>query len=66
MVCVHLRKLYQLCQQEGLRLGGSDLIHIVCEQCGVQEECPSLLVEAYEAKESKSPDAATEDTSGDR
>jgi len=51
MACVHLRRLYQLCQEEGLRLSGSDLIRIVCDQCGVQEECPSLLLEAYEARE---------------
>ena len=51
MTCVHLRKLYQLCQQENVRLGGSDLIHLVCEQCGIQEECPSMLMEEFEAKE---------------
>jgi hypothetical protein len=50
MTCVHLRKLYQLCQQEELRLGSSDLIRIVCQQCGVQDECPSLLLQEYEAK----------------
>lgn len=50
MTCVHLRKLYQLCQQEGLRLGGADLIHIVCEQCGEKEVCPSTLVDEYEAR----------------
>ena len=50
MTCTHLRQLYQLCQQEGLRISGSDLIHIVCEQCGVQEECPSMLMDEYDAK----------------
>jgi hypothetical protein len=50
MTCVHLRKLYQLCQQEELRLGSSDLIRIVCQQCGVQDECPSLLLDEYESK----------------
>jgi hypothetical protein len=50
MTCVHLRQLYQLCQQQGLRLSGSDLIHIVCEQCGVQEECPAVLMDEYDAK----------------
>ncbi|MEQ8788131.1 MAG: hypothetical protein RIC55_17615 [Pirellulaceae bacterium] len=49
MTCVHLSKLYQLCQQEGLRLSGSDLIHIVCEQCGEQEVCPSMMMDQYEA-----------------
>ena len=50
MTCVHLKKLYQLCQQEGLKLGGSDLIHIVCEQCHEKEVCPSVLVDEYDAQ----------------
>ncbi len=48
MACVHLRRLYQLCQNENLRLSGSDLIRIVCQQCGVQEVCPSVLIEQLE------------------
>lgn len=51
MTCVHLKKLYHLCQQEGLKLGGSDLIHIVCEQCNEKEVCPSVLVDEYDAQE---------------
>ena len=43
MVCDHLRQLYQLCQEQKIRLSGSDLIHIVCEQCGRQDVCPSNL-----------------------
>jgi hypothetical protein len=50
MTCIHLRKLYQLCQDEGLKLGGSDLIRIVCEQCGVQDVCPAVLVDEYDAR----------------
>lgn len=52
MPCVHLTKLYHLCEDEGLKISGSDLIRMVCPQCGIQEECPSMLVEEYEAKES--------------
>ena len=48
MACVHLRQLYQLCQEHDLNLGGSDLIRIVCHQCGEQEVCPSTLVEMDE------------------
>lgn len=44
MVCDHLRQLYQLCLDQKIRLSGSDLIHIVCEQCGKQEVCPSNLL----------------------
>jgi hypothetical protein len=45
MTCVHLRRLYQLCQEENLRMGGSDLIRVVCHQCGEQEVCPSALMD---------------------
>lgn len=62
MTCVHLKKLYQLCQQENLKLGGSDLIHIVCEQCHEKEVCPSVLIDEYEAQEaSEAPGAAARD-----
>ena len=62
MTCVHLRKLYQLCQQEDLRLGSSDLIRIVCQQCGVQDECPSLLMEEYESRAPLAPDPTAQPT----
>jgi hypothetical protein len=52
MACIHLRRLYQLCQDENLRLSGSDLIHIVCQQCGVQEVCPAAYVEPLEQEQS--------------
>jgi hypothetical protein len=45
MTCVHLKKLYELCQTYDLRLGGGDLIHIVCRECGEKEVCPSALME---------------------
>jgi len=48
-----LRKLYQLCHEEGLRiqLSNADLVRIVCQQCGEQEVCPSTLTDEYDAKE---------------
>lgn len=45
MTCVHLRKLYALCQEHDLRLAGPDLIHIICPECGEKEKCPSALME---------------------
>jgi hypothetical protein len=45
MTCVHLQELYDLCRQYDLKLGGSDLIRVVCHQCGRQEVCPSTLRE---------------------
>ncbi len=50
MTCVHLQQLYRLCQEHDLKLGSSDLIHIVCNQCGEQEVCPSMMTDEYEAK----------------
>ena len=50
MTCVHLQKLYKLCQEHDLKLGGSDLIRVFCHQCGEQEVCPSTLMDEYDAK----------------
>lgn len=52
MVCTHLKELYVLCEQHDLRLGGSDLIRIVCRQCGHVETCPSVLMDEYDSRES--------------
>lgn len=53
MACVHLQQLYKLCQEQQLKLSGSDLIHVVCHQCGEQEVCPSALVEEFDSEESQ-------------
>jgi hypothetical protein len=50
MNCVHLQQLVQLCHDSDIRLSSSDLIHMVCKQCGKQDVCPSALVEQYEAQ----------------
>ena len=49
MVCNHLKELYQLCETNQLRLGGSDLIRVVCKQCDKEETCPSVLMDEYDA-----------------
>ncbi len=51
MVCTHLRELYQLCENNQLRLGGSDLIRVVCKQCDQEETCPSVLMDEYDANQ---------------
>lgn len=43
MVCEHLKQLYQLCLDQKIRLSASDLIHVVCNQCGKKDVCPSNL-----------------------
>lgn len=55
MTCVHLQQLYQLCQQNDLKLSSSDLIHIVCTQCSQTEVCPSMLSGEYDAKQGEPP-----------
>jgi hypothetical protein len=52
MTCVHLRQLFELCDEHDLKIGGSDLIRVVCNQCGEQEVCPSTLTDEYDAKHS--------------
>ena len=53
MACVHLQQLYNLCQKQNLKLGGSDLIRVVCHQCGEQEVCPSMFVEEHDSNHSQ-------------
>lgn len=62
MSCVHLRRLYQLCEDEDIKLAGTDLLHIVCTQCGVKETCPDVLMDEYD---SDKPDQSTGAINGD-
>jgi hypothetical protein len=50
MTCKHLKELYAICQTHQLKLSSTDLIRIVCPQCGVEEVCPSVLAEEYETR----------------
>jgi hypothetical protein len=59
MVCEHLRGLVQLCVDQKLRLSSTDLIHIVCEQCGRKEVCPAMLTDEYEGRAAKAQQAAS-------
>jgi len=51
MACTHLQHLYQFCNENEIKLGSSDLIRIVCHQCGEQEVCPSVMTDEYDAKD---------------
>jgi hypothetical protein len=57
MVCEHLQRLYQLCLDQKIKLGGADLIHIFCHQCGRHDVCPSNLIDDRDVE----PAAATTD-----
>ncbi len=64
MTCVHLKQLYQLCQEHNIKLSGSDLIRVACTQCGEQEVCPNTLTDEYDAKQSvQAADTSTADAS---
>lgn len=45
MICNHLKELFQFCKEHDVRLSSTDLVRVVCKQCGIQEVCPSALVE---------------------
>ena len=60
MTCQHLKDLYHVCQEHGLKLTSMDLIRIVCTQCGVEEQCPSVLCDEYDQRHHEPPIAGSE------
>ena len=63
MTCVHLKKLYQLCETYDLRLSSSDVIRVTCPECGLQETCPSVHLDDCDEQEDVADsrkDAATD------
>ena len=58
MPCVHLRQLIQLCEDNQIKVGGADMIHFVCEQCGIQEVCPDMMLDEYDARTGSDPQEA--------
>jgi hypothetical protein len=65
MSCVHLKKLYALCEEEGMKISSGELVRIVCTQCGEQEVCPTLLVEQYDALHPSQPTPAGTESTAD-
>lgn len=59
MVCSHLRELYQLCENNQLRIAGSDIIRVVCKQCDETETCPSVMMDEYDAHEAERQSATS-------
>ncbi len=62
MTCVHLKKLYALCEENSIRLSSADLVHVVCTECGRKEVCPSMLLDEYEWDEPENDAQSTEST----
>jgi hypothetical protein len=67
MTCKHLKELYDICQTHRLKLSSTDLIRIVCPQCGVEDVCPSVLADEYETRhhDESGPPAAESDSGGE-
>jgi hypothetical protein len=63
MTCKHLKELYEICQTHRLKLSSTDLIRIVCPQCGVEEVCPSVLADEYETRHHEEIRTARQDDS---
>jgi len=60
MPCKHLKALYELCETHGLKMSSSDLIRIMCPECGTEEVCPSVLWEEYEKRHPDEGDISTD------
>lgn len=41
MSCVHLKELDRLCHDHHLEISRSDMVRLVCTECGEHEVCPS-------------------------
>ena len=65
MPCVHLKQLIQLCEEHQLKVGGSDVVHFVCEQCGQQEVCPDVMIDEYDARSGESASADASEANAD-
>ncbi|MCE5268779.1 MAG: hypothetical protein LLG00_12930 [Planctomycetaceae bacterium] len=63
MPCKHLTELYELCKTHRLMLSSTDLIRIICPECGVEDVCPSVLCEEYEARHHDDTAAAQDGSS---
>jgi hypothetical protein len=59
VTCKHLKELYEICQAHQLKLSSTDLVRIVCRQCGIEEVCPSVLAEEYDTRHSEKTGPAT-------
>lgn len=44
------------------QLSGSELVRIVCRECGEQDVCPSVLTDEYDALQAQEADEPKSDT----
>ena len=43
MPCRHLHQLFNVCRENSIKLSSTDLIRLLYLECGISEECPSML-----------------------
>jgi hypothetical protein len=60
MPCIHLRQLYELCDENKLHFSSSDLVRIICKQCEKEEVCPAVLIDDYETLQSRHEETSEE------
>ena len=48
MICMQVQEVYTLCRDFDVKIGSSDLLRLVCDQCTSQEVCPATLIEQVE------------------
>ena len=50
MPCVHLKQLYKHCQENEIKIGGLDVVRLVCKKCNVKDVCPSVLTDEFDSE----------------
>lgn len=63
MPCEHLRKFFQLCQDNELKISSSDVIRITCQKCAEIEVCPDMLTDEYDARQTEPVDSNSQSDS---
>ncbi len=48
MTCIHLQKLYRLCQEHDIKVSSSDVVRVACKQCQQIDVCPAVLTDEYD------------------
>ena len=48
MICTQMHEVYALCRDFDVKIGRSDLLRIVCDQCSSKEVCPAALIDEFE------------------
>lgn len=44
MICVHLKEIDRLCHNYKVEISRTDMVRMVCTECGEHEVCPSNVM----------------------